>query len=231
MGNKRSRWHNEDRGPTFLQLNHWMLRCPAWRSLSVYSRSLYVEIRARYNGRNNGDIPFSYREAEELLNCSNKPIPAAFRELQEKGFMKAITKGCFSWKVRFEGKGRASTWLLTDLPQDYPQRGLSPSKEFMSWKPDDADKNKTRHAESGPMARRERAIQSQWHAESVPMTRLKRAIRGKMRGPMARLKACTYSIPDTPTPLGAVTPQLLASIKHRSWSGKPARSSRKDGRQ
>ena len=118
--------------PEFVQLLNWVRKTEAWRSLKPWSRLLYIELRGKYNSRNNGDISMSYQEAEQLLGCSNKPIPNAFWELQDRGLIKAVQKGSFSWKVRFEGKGRATTWLLTE--------------------------KKTRHAKSGPDARQKRAI-------------------------------------------------------------------------
>lgn len=125
-------------GPPYVQLYHWIRKTDAWRSLAPYSRLLYVEIRGRYNGSNNGDISYSYRQAEEDLCCSNKPIPIAFRELQERGFIKPVSKGAFSWKARFDGKGRATTWLLTELPQDYPQQSLIASYDFKARNPAEA---------------------------------------------------------------------------------------------
>ena len=79
-------------------------------------------MRGRYNGSNNGNIVMSYREAQELLGCSNKPIPGAFRELQDRGFIKPNKKGSFSWKMRFDGTGRATTWILTSFVRTFPKR-------------------------------------------------------------------------------------------------------------
>lgn len=135
----------------YLQLHRWFLDCDAWRSLSVYARCLYIEIKRRYNGKNNGAISMSYREAEELVGCSNKPIPAAFRDLIERGFIRQERRGSF------KGTPFATTWILTELPQDEPERSLIPSKEFMSWKSKpETPKKKTPHAESVHAARLER---------------------------------------------------------------------------
>ena len=56
--------------------------------------------------------------------------------------------------MRFDGTGRATTWILTELRQDFPETVLTPSYEFKTWRP--PDKNKTRHAESVPLARPKR---------------------------------------------------------------------------
>lgn len=83
----------------YIQLSEWLLKSTAWRHASVYERGLYIEIKRRYNGSNNGDIPLSHREACDLLGCSNRPVLTAFRGLQMKGFIKARVKGSFNWKA------------------------------------------------------------------------------------------------------------------------------------
>ncbi len=208
-----SRTHKRGRtgGPAFTQLMHWVRKTEAWRSLNPYARLLYIELRAHYTGSNNGDISYSYRQAEADLNCSNKPIPGAFRELQDRGFIIPVQKGAFSWKARFGGAGRATTWLLTELPQDWPERGLAPSYEFKSWEPKETVENKTRHAKSGPNARLKRAI-------SEPMARQKRAYGTPKAGhfdPNAvqhgTLKAGTSISTISPQPLGQLSQALLKS--------------------
>ncbi|OQP84215.1 hypothetical protein BTR14_20590 [Rhizobium rhizosphaerae] len=137
-----SRKHNATGRSTgdghFIQMHEWFFKSHAWQAASVYEQALYLAIKRRYNGRNNGDIPMSHREAEQLLNCSNRPIAKAFAGLEEKGFIKPVTKGSFDWKVAKQGKnhGRSTRWELTELPPDLPQRVLGGgTKEFMSWKP------------------------------------------------------------------------------------------------
>src|SRR3954451_15400028 len=103
MGTRGKGARSRSAEPRHVRQYEWMLASPAYRSLGIYSRALLLEIARRYNGINNGDISMSYREAEELLNCSNKPIPGAFRELQEKGFIKQSRRGSFDWKTRIEG--------------------------------------------------------------------------------------------------------------------------------
>ncbi len=61
---------NKKGGPAYTQLFHWVRKTDAWRSLSPYARLLYIELRAKFTGANNGDISMSYREAAELLGCS-----------------------------------------------------------------------------------------------------------------------------------------------------------------
>jgi hypothetical protein len=78
-----------------VRLYHWVMNSEAWRSLSPNARALYVEIAARYHGTNNGRIPFSVREAAEALHIGKNAAAAAFKELQDRGFL-VIAKATLS---------------------------------------------------------------------------------------------------------------------------------------
>ncbi|TWA55645.1 hypothetical protein FB008_102213 [Sinorhizobium medicae] len=112
----------------------WLLSSEAWKATTVYERALYFELKQLYNGRNNGDIALSHREAECLINCSNKPVATAFEGLIQKGFIKVGMRGSFHWKNRAPG-GRSTRWILTEYPIDVPERSLVATKEFMRWRP------------------------------------------------------------------------------------------------
>ncbi|MGN6143436.1 MAG: hypothetical protein ACTHOP_07595, partial [Mesorhizobium sp.] len=90
-----------------VRLYDWMMQCPAWRSLDVYERALYVEFKARYNGTNNGDIAFSGDEMAAALNCSNRPADRALRTLTDRGFIRLSKRGHFDWKRRQDGGSRS----------------------------------------------------------------------------------------------------------------------------
>lgn len=198
-------------GLPYTQLFHWIRRTEAWRSLSPYTRLLYIELRSKFTGTNNGDISMSYREAEELLGCSNRPVIVGFRELQDRGFIIPIKKGAFTWKVRFQGAGRATTWRLTELPADYPERSLSPSNEFKNWQPEAEAKNKTRREKSMPKACKKHPISESMackkHAYGVkdaPHFGTSRRVDGVKK---ARTSISTIS----PVPIGDLTRALLNS--------------------
>lgn len=110
----------------------WMLKSPAYRSLSCYSRCLLQEIKRLYNGGNNGELYLSVRGAAELLNIHKDTAAKAFSELEEKGFIRAKTKGSFSQKVR-----HATTWILAE----YEYAGQLATKNFMSWRAADEKQN------------------------------------------------------------------------------------------
>lgn len=139
----------------FFQMHVWLISSEAWKATNVYERCLYMELKQRYNGTNNGEIPLSHREAQLALNCSNKPVMAAFAGLINKGFIRPGQVGSFHWKVGGGAGGRSTRWILTEYPVDLPLRSLIAEKTFMRWKP---EKDKSRCAESIPKVCPEHAI-------------------------------------------------------------------------
>ena len=114
-------------GGRFVQLGHWMLDSPAWQSLSVGARALYVELKKLYNGTNNGDLYLSVRRAGELLGCGKNTADRWFAELEERGFIKKAVPG----HLGSDGRGIATKWILTEAMYS----GSSATKEFMKWTP------------------------------------------------------------------------------------------------
>lgn len=113
-------------GLPFVQLFHWMLNCPAWHDLKPVDRALYVEVRKRYNGFNNGQIGLGCREAGEALNVSPSTASRAFQRLIEHGFIEVAKASTFNQKKL------AQEWLLTDTRSDTD--GKPPSRAFMRWR-------------------------------------------------------------------------------------------------
>lgn len=142
-------------GDRFFQMHAWLVNSMAWRACSVYERCLYMELKQIYNGQNNGDIALSHREAEALLNCSNRPVLAAFDGLIKKGFIKVQQRGSFHWKNKAPG-GRSTRWILTEYPVDVPERSLISTREFMRWKPEE---EKQRYAHGTRMVCAEHTIE------------------------------------------------------------------------
>jgi hypothetical protein len=112
------------RGERFVKLDHWLLKTPAWRSLSPPSRAIYIELAQRYNGSNNGEIALSVRDAAKLVHVAKDTASKAFRELEDKGFVVRVVCGSFNWKLR-----HATTWELTA----YSLGDNPPSKQFARW--------------------------------------------------------------------------------------------------
>jgi hypothetical protein len=120
----------------FLQLHEWFMGTPAWQSLNGNERALYIELKRRYNGRNNGRIPYSAREAVEALHIGKSTVAEALRTLQDRGFIVAENKGTFHRKIR-----HASEWRLTEEPSEMT-RGVA-TKNFVNWHRQ-PDREKTR---------------------------------------------------------------------------------------
>jgi hypothetical protein len=114
-----------------VRLYHWVLNSLAWHSLDVYARALYVAISAKYNGRNNGEIIFSCRQAMEGLHISRGQASISFRKLEERGFIKPVIKGGFNRKGN--AARNATIWRLTEFLCDVTH--TFPTKDFMRWQP------------------------------------------------------------------------------------------------
>ena len=58
---------------SYLGLDHDFIRSDVVVALSARGKALILTMADRYNGRNNGSIPYSVKEAMAWLHCS--PIP------------------------------------------------------------------------------------------------------------------------------------------------------------
>lgn len=117
----------------FVMLDRLLLRSPAYQSLSAQARAVLVELFDRYNGRNNGRIGLSVRDAASRCNVSKNTVHRALGELQDKGFVEVVTPGGFSRKTR-----HATEWRLTHHRCDVT--GATPSRTYKKW----GRENKTR---------------------------------------------------------------------------------------
>jgi hypothetical protein len=111
----RSMGKHKKNGPRFVQLFHWEMDSAAYRDLSGNARSIYIEIKRRYNGSNNGFIVYSVRQAADALKIGKTTAAKAFRELISHGFIVAEQRGAFHWKIDVSGERHrpASEWRLT----------------------------------------------------------------------------------------------------------------------
>jgi hypothetical protein len=101
-----------------------MARSPAFRSLSGAALKVFIELRTRFNGCNNGDLSLSLDEAARLLGIGKATAQRAFAELAEKGFIAMTKKG--QWYGR-----RATTWRATDKGCN----GELPTNDWKRWQP------------------------------------------------------------------------------------------------
>ncbi|MEY8801667.1 hypothetical protein AB9K35_15245 [Leisingera sp. XS_AS12] len=113
-------------GGRHVQLHEWLQASPAWGSLKPGPRALYVELKRRYNGSNNGTIILSHRDAARALSVHRNTVGNWFDLLQEHGFIHATRGHCLGPS----GIGEAAHWALDELPT---QDGKPARKAFMRW--------------------------------------------------------------------------------------------------
>ncbi|WP_085307659.1 hypothetical protein [Planktotalea arctica] len=109
-----------------VQLPEWLQACEAWATLKPGPRALYVEIKRRYNGNNNGRIVLSHRDAAKALHVHRNTVGPWFRELEERGFIR-MTQAPY---LGPSGVGQSSHWALDEMQG----ADMKPArKAFMAW--------------------------------------------------------------------------------------------------
>ena len=135
MGTKAYKWQKKGKGAgRFVQLPEWLQASPAWATMKPTSRALYIELKRRYTGNNNGQIILSHRDAAKALNVHRNTVGGLFADLQERGFI-TMTQAPH---LGPSGIGRASIWALEELP---PAHGRQAGKAFMRWQNSKAPHN------------------------------------------------------------------------------------------
>lgn len=114
----------------WVMLEHYLLDCPAYASLSANAKAVYTELKRRYNGKNNGLISFSSREAGEAINATHHTGARALVELQQHCLIEVTEDSTFNRKVHL-----ARQYLLTEAPDDRVGAERLPKKTFMRWSP------------------------------------------------------------------------------------------------
>jgi hypothetical protein len=102
-----------DGGGRYVRLDHYLLKTAAWQNLDATARAIYIELKFRYNGSNNGRIRFGIREAAASLRIGKSTAARALAALKQNGFIIAGIEGKFDRKSR-----HSSEWLLTEYPAD-----------------------------------------------------------------------------------------------------------------
>ena len=123
MGRKTN-YQGKSKVPSFVMLTHYMMDSPAWKSLPPISQALWLHIRRRYNGNNNGDIPLGCRDAARFLNISKNTAADAFKDLLDRGFIKVGQDSDFRLKSKTTRR-----WVMTD--ESYGGHG--PTNEWRQW--------------------------------------------------------------------------------------------------
>lgn len=85
----------KDRGhKSFVMLPRKMLRRKEWKELNPAAKILYLYLKAKYNGSNNGEIRLYYSELKGIKGISSpSTISKATRELENEGWIERTKKG------------------------------------------------------------------------------------------------------------------------------------------
>lgn len=127
MGKRRGRRVNatgRNGDEQFIPVSYPMAKSAAWRALSGTAVKVWIELRARYNGGNNGALHLSLDEAAQLLGLGKATVSRAYVDLVEKGFVVMTRPG--HWYGR-----QATLWRVTDRGT----HGQPPTNDWKRWNP------------------------------------------------------------------------------------------------
>lgn len=136
MSHKKPYKHHKKGAGRFVQLPEWLQATEAWATMEPGPRALYMELKRRYNGNNNGKITMSYREAALAINKHRNSVGAYFKVLEDRGFIHPTKKHCLGPS----GVGQTTHWALDELPTF---DGVPARKAFASWKPKQKPRTKS----------------------------------------------------------------------------------------
>lgn len=139
MSNKRKNFGRG--GERFVQIADWLMKTEAWETMPPGPRALYLELKRHFDGRNNGEIFLSHRDAASALNINRETAGRYFHELEERGFI-AETNGHHLGPA---GIGQATRYRLTEMPY----AGASATLDFKKWQ---REKQNPRRKIRPPMA-------------------------------------------------------------------------------
>ena len=127
---KHSSKRERDAKEPFTQIKRWEYKSPAFCDLSGDQFKIYWALRCRYDGKNNGQIAYSAREAGECIGKSFATGSRALKRLELLGFIK-VRKD-----YRYEQKRLAREYELTAIdikPASRGDRLPTGTKDFMRW--------------------------------------------------------------------------------------------------
>ena len=123
---------NKERNATepFTQIKRWEYSSPAFQSLTGDQFKIYWDMRCRYNGKNNGQIVYSNRQAGACIGKSHVTGSRALKRLELMGFIKIHKSYIFSQK-RLAREYELSAISLK--PSTRSDRLPTGTKDFMRW--------------------------------------------------------------------------------------------------
>lgn len=110
----------------YVRFNAWMTKSAAFKALDPFEVRLLLELYALYNGRNNGYLFLSCREAADRCNMGKNKAGKSFHRLIECGFIRRRSDEPENYNLR-----EANHWILTEF--DFGK--VAASKDFIAWTP------------------------------------------------------------------------------------------------
>lgn len=111
----------------FVMIDSYMMKCEAWQQMTANDKAVYIELKWRYDGTNNGRIGLGAREAAEAIGKASKDTgKRSLDNLTALGIIKRTKLSGFNMKNR-----ATSEWRLTEYKCDVT--GALSTKEFMRW--------------------------------------------------------------------------------------------------
>lgn len=108
----------------YVNLPYSLLNSEAWRTLSGSAVKVFLELRTRFHGANNGKLHLSLEEAAGLLKLGKATVQRAFQDLEQRGLVACTKRG--QWYGR-----QASEWAVADKGVD----GGPPAYLWKQWRP------------------------------------------------------------------------------------------------
>ena len=108
----------------FVRMPHDFLHHPAFRTASGTAKGVLLELWSRFNGKNNGALFLSYRDAKKLLDLGQAAFSAALNDLVERRLIASTNRGGFVGNL-------AATWRLTMIANTSEQ----PTNDYLTWTP------------------------------------------------------------------------------------------------
>ena len=102
------------------RIRHEVLNSPAWRVLGYSARALYLDLRARLNSTNNGNISATLPDMKHRGWTSSATLWRALRQLDHMGFMAKTRQGGIAVMAK-----TCNLYRFTDLPVfEHPKQGI-----------------------------------------------------------------------------------------------------------
>jgi len=114
MARRHDRTGRSTFGERFVALPHDVIESPGFRRSSPAARAVLIEVARLYNGRNNGSIGVSIRDAAAWCGIGKSTAARALQDLEDSGLIERTAVGSFRDHLRIASTFRI-TWRRCDV--------------------------------------------------------------------------------------------------------------------